>query len=299
MKTIIVKLLNITRILCLIAVLSHVSPSVAKEKLDTLRATITYYAPENITLEQARFTALERACIQALGDRYGTIVSKYDDTRINNKSGIDYTTIGSSVVKGEWIKTLGEPDYHISYEQNQLVITVSVAGLGRPIVSAPLDLKVQVLRNGTEERYESDEFRSGDDFYLSFQSPVSGFLVVYLVDAQQNAYCLLPYRNQQEGIYTIKANQRYLFFNIKDAPDGERSLVDEYTMTCDGSGPELNQIYVVFSPHAFAKATDQGVSEALPRQLPYRDFNKWLVKHRRLDKDMNLRMIPITISPKP
>ena len=278
--------------------ISIFSSTVFAQKVVTVEAEYIYHVPENVALETAKRTALDRAKIQAIADEFGTIVSQSNTTRIENKNGssqVDYLSIGGSEIKGEWIETIGEPEYAISYEQGMLVVTCRVKGKAREIVAAQIDFKAKVLRNGTEDKFEDDNFRSGDDLYLSFQSPIKGNLAVYLVDADRQAFCLLPYRNQTEGIYPVKANLPYLFFNERLAPQEERSYVDEYNMTCERSS-EHNQIYIIFSPNQFAKAVDNNANEALPRQLSYEDFNKWLVKCRKRDKDMNLRMIPITIT---
>ncbi|MDE6689492.1 MAG: DUF4384 domain-containing protein, partial [Prevotella sp.] len=171
---------------------------VFSQKMKTVEGEYTYHAPENVTLEEAKLTALDRAKIQALADEFGTIVSQTNSTHIQNgngKSDIDFLSIGGSEVKGEWIETTGEPQYHISYDQGMLVVKVSVKGKAREIVSAQMEIKTKVLRNGTEDKFESDEFHDGDDLYLSFISPVSGYLAVYLVDAEQKAFCLLPYQS--------------------------------------------------------------------------------------------------------
>lgn len=263
---------------------------VFSQKMKTVEGEYTYHAPENVTLEEAKRMALDRAKIQALADAFGTIVSQTNATHVQNRnggSGIDFLSIGGSEVKGEWIETVGEPQYDISYEQGMLVVKVSVKGKAREIVSAQIDIKAKVLRNGTEDKFESDEFRDGDDLYLSFVSPVSGYLAVYLVDAEQKAYCLLPYRSQTDGIYKVEANRRYVFFNIKEAPPQERQYVDEYVMTCSRSS-EYNQIYVIFSPQPFAKAADNASAETLPRELNYKELQKWLTKYRKKDKSMNV-----------
>lgn len=275
------------------------SLTVFAQKLKTVEGEYTYHAPENVTMEQAKRTALDRAMIQALADEFGTIVSQSNATRVENKNGqtdIDFLSIGGSEVKGEWIETLGEPQYNIRYEGDMLIVSVKVKGKAREIVSAGIDFQAKVLRNGTDDKFESDQFRSGDDMYLSFISPVSGYLAVYLVDADNQAYCLLPYRNQSDGIYPVKANQRYLFFNAKDAPQNERSYVDEYVMTCSRSS-EQNQIYVIFSPNQFVKATDNISDERFPRELNYDDFQKWLVRCRKHDNNMKLALQLITIRP--
>lgn len=281
----------------LLSLLIALSSAVFSQKLKTVEGEYTYYAPENVTVEQARRTALDRAMIQALADEFGTIVSQQNVTRIENQGGrsdIDFLSIGGSEVKGEWIETIGEPIYNIRYEGNMLIVSCKVKGKAREIVSTGIDFQAKVLRNGTEDKFESDQFRSGDDLYLSFQSPVSGYLAVYLVDASKQAYCLLPYRNQTEGIYPVKANQRYLFFNIKEAPQQERSYVDEYVMTCEKEA-EHNQLYVIFSPNQFAKASDNATDDCLPREIRNDDFRQWLAKCRKRDKEMNIRMISIMI----
>ena len=274
-----------------------ISFTVFAQKLKTVEGEYTYHAPENVTMEQAKRTALDRAMIQALADEFGTIVSQSNATRVENQNGqtnIDFLSIGGSEVKGEWIETIGEPIYNIRYEGEMLIVSVKVKGKAREIVSAGIDFQAKILRNGTDDKFESDQFRSGDDLYLSFQSPVSGYLAVYLIDANNQAYCLLPYRNQTEGIYPIKANQRYLFFSIREAPQHERSYVDEYVMTCERES-EQNQIYIIFSPNQFTKAVDGYLQDYIPRQLSFEKFNRWIVKCRKQDKEMTMKMASITV----
>ncbi len=257
--------------------------SIIAQNIIEVKCEYTYHAPENVTIEQAKYTALERAKLQAIADKFGTIVSQSSSTFIKNSNGIsstDFFSLGNSEVKGEWIETISEPKYNIYYEQNMLVVDVSVTGKIREIISAKIDCKAKILRNGIEDKFESSDFKNDDYLYLSFTSPVDGYLAVYLVDANKQAFCLLPYRNSSDGIYRIKANQPYLFFNAKSADINERSIVDEYFMTCSGES-EQNQIYIIFSPQSFAKASDNNIDNNLPQNLNYADFQKWLVKHRK------------------
>lgn len=266
----------------------------------TVEGSYIYHAPENVTLEQAKRTALDRAKIQALADAFGTIVSQTNSTHVENRNGqsdVDFLSIGGSEVKGEWIETIGKPVFKIFYEQEMLVVSVIVKGKAREFVSAGIDFKARVLRNGTDDKFESELFNNGDDLYLSFLSPVNGYLAVYLVDSDRKAFCLLPYRNQQNGQCTVKANLRYVFFSIKDAPDDIRPYVDEYTLTASRSS-ETNQLYVIFSPQPFTKATDNAADDLLPRELSFENFQKWLVKCRTIDKGMNLKMFMLNIKSK-
>lgn len=286
--------------LCIFLLFASFASFSFAQKVKTIEGEYTYHAPENVTLEQARTTALDRAKIQALADEFGTIVSQYNSTIVENKneqSRIDFSSIGGSEVKGEWIETLGEPIYNIMYEGNMLVVSVKVKGKAREITSAGIDFKAHVLRNGIEDRFESDQFVSGDDLYLSFMSPVSGYLAVYLIDADNQAFCLLPYQNQTNGYYQIRANQRYLFFNKQAASSSEHPLVEEYVMTCESSS-EQNYLHIIFSPNSFTKALDENLAEGLPRQLTAKEFNEWLAKRRKHDAEMILDRRMITINKK-
>lgn len=267
------------------------------QKLKTVEGEYVYHAPENVSLEEAKRTALDRAKIQALANEFGTIVSQSTSTNIQNtngKSNVDFFSVGGSEVKGEWIEDISEPKYSITYEEGMLVVEVFIKGKAREIVSAKIDLRARILRNGTEDKFASDEFHDGDELYLSFLSPVSGYLAVYLADEEKNAYCLLPYRNQTDGIYQVKANKRYLFFNAKETDGIDNDIVDEYVMTCSKSS-ERNLIYLIFSPNPFTKATDDNNDECLPRELDTNSFRKWMIKQRKHDEKMNTLIFPITI----
>ena len=267
------------------------------QKTKTVSGEYTYYVPENIDLEKAKQIALERVKVQLIADEFGTVVSQNNATTVKNsngKSDIAFVSVGGSEVRGEWIETIGEPEFKPSFDNGQMIIKVHIKGKIREIVSADINFKTLVLRNGTEDKYEDDTFKSGDDLFLSFTSPISGYVAVYLVDNDGTAFCLLPYQNQEQGNVKINANERYVFFSEKLSPQNLKAYVDEYTMTCSHS-QELNQVYVVFSPNTFVKATDGKREEALPRELSNEDFQKWLARNRTKDKDMTYKKIAISI----
>ena len=211
----------------------------------------------------------------------------------NGQSDVDFMSISGSDVKGEWIETIGDPQYQIEYDGETLVVTAKCKGKIREIVGNEVDFQVKVLRNGTDDRSESDVFFSGDNFYVSFTSPVAGYVAIYLVDVGNMACCLLPYQAQQDGIYSVKANQRYVFFNVDEAQPVEKPIVDLYRMTT--LFPiEQNQVYVIFSPQPFVKAAD-AVGKGQLRELKGDEFQKWLAKCRKRDTSMSVKMIPIAI----
>ena len=58
----------------LVLLLLALSLPVMAQKTKTVEGEYTYYAPENVTPEQAKRIALERAKTQAIADEFGTIV---------------------------------------------------------------------------------------------------------------------------------------------------------------------------------------------------------------------------------
>lgn len=267
------------------------------QKIKTVDGEYTYVVPENVNLDKAKYIALERLKIQLIEEEFGATVSQSNSTLVKNnngKSDVDFVLIGGSEVNGEWIETIGTPRYNIYYENNMLVVSVKAKGRIREIISTAVDVKSLVLRNGIEDRFESDTFKSGDDLYISFQSPTNGYLVVYLVDTEQRAFCLLPYQNMNEGSFNEEANKRYVLFSTQTASSELKPYVDEYTMTCTHD-QEINQLYVIFSTSPFVKAIDDKLEKELPRELSNEDFQKWLVKYRTKDTNMVVKKTTITI----
>lgn len=287
------------RVIILLFMLCGCGFTLSAQRVKKVSIEYTYHAPQHISPLDAKRIAVERAKMQAIADEFGTLVQRTNATVTgisNGKSSVDVYSFSESEVKGEWIETIGEPEFlSMTYEQDMLVITVKVEGRIREVVSATIDMKAKILRNGTEDKFESTEFRSGDDLYLSFQSPVDGYLAVYLLDeVSQMVYCLLPYKSSSEAITPIEHDKPYIFFSAEHAGD-KAHLVDEYTMTCSRS-TEKNTVYVVFSPNEFAKANSTNVEELLPQELPFEEFQKWLAKGRRQDTKMNVWKESITIS---
>ena len=267
------------------------------QKIKTVDGEYTYVVPENVNLDKAKYIALERLKIQLIEEEFGATVSQSNSTLVKNnngKSDVDFVSIGGSEVNGEWIETIGTPRYNIYYENNMLVVSVKAKGRIREIISTAVDVKSLVLRNGIEDRFESDTFKSGDDLYISFQSPTNGYLVVYLVDTEQRAFCLLPYQNMKEGFFNVEANKRYVLFSTQTAASELKPYVDEYTMTCTHD-QEINQLYVIFSTSPFVKAIDDKLEKELPRELSNEDFQKWLAKYRTRDTNMVVKKKTISI----
>ena len=265
-----------------------------------MSTTYTYYVPENVSVEDAKRTALERAKIEAIANEFGSIVSQSNSTVVFNRNGefdSQFYSFGGSEVKGEWIETIGEPEYEVQYSDRTLIVKCSVKGKAREIETAVVEFVSKPLRNGTDLKFESTEFRDGDDLYFYFQTPISGYLAVYLLDETiQTVYCILPYKNQSFSAIPVEADKRYVFFSEKDADKIARHLVDEYTLQCENE-KEFNTLYILFSPSEIGKQTGfvSSVSDK-PDNIPFKDFKQWLSKILSKDKQLQLKEISITIS---
>jgi hypothetical protein len=269
----------------------------SKDRVRNICGEYIYYAPSDVSVDEAKVIAVERARISALADEFGTLLSQNNLTVIKNENGessTDFKSLSASEVKGEWLKDTKAAQTQVSYELGMLVVKANVCGEAREITRAAINFEARILSNGKEDQYESDEFNEGSDFYLSFQSPVSGYLAIYLVDDEQTAFCLLPYSHDADGKVNVESGQQYLFFDSKSVPENDRGLVDEFKLACS-KYIESNQVFIIFSPNSFIKANDNKMGSMLPRELSFPDFQRWLTKNRNIDSEMQIEIKTIKI----
>ncbi|MFI3259557.1 MAG: DUF4384 domain-containing protein [Rikenellaceae bacterium] len=244
--------------------------------------------------------AVERAKQQAIADKFGTIVHQNSRTIVRNENGnssIDFLSLGGTEVKGEWIEDITPPKTELIMENGELAIKATVKGKIRQIVRAEIDISAKILRNGITSKFESDRFLSGNDLYMLFNSPESGYLNVYLLDEEGSVYCLLPYQSSDEGAKRVIKDRDYLFFHIDIASDSEKRFVDEYVMTTTKSS-EINYFYIVFSPNPFTKVNiNQPSDENALGSTELEQFERWLSNNRNRDTQMQLMRKSIEIKP--
>ena len=270
------------------------------QNIKTVSAEYTFYAPETMSVEEAQRTALDRAKIQAIADEFGTLVSQSTSTVISTKNGetdSQFFAIGGSEVKGEWIETIGEPKYDISVQGNMIIIKCSVKGKAREIMAtAVINIIAKPLRNGTDLRHEAYNFKDGDDLFLYVQSPVDGYISVYLLDEfNQTVYNLLPYKSQNTTSAKIIANKEYIFFSKNHVGNNEKREVDEYTLTAE-SDKKFHTLYILFSPSKIGKQIGfESDDFSLPKNTTFKDFQSWLSKSRTRDSDLQLVQYSLTI----
>lgn len=280
------------------------SLTLAAQKTLSVSGEYTYYAPTNITLDQAKAIALDRAKNQAIADHFGTVIGVNNFTQtsnVNGESSVKFLSLGESEVKGEWIETIGKPSYEVTYSQNLQTVKVSVKGTIRELKTAKIAFEAKLLRNGTEDKFESDTYRDGDDIYISFLTPEEGYLAIFLYD-QDGVNRLLPMKNDKEGSIKVLAGERQVFFKQLlyqyDYESGRNveQLRSIYNLVCNTDN-EMNRIYIVFSPNRFSRPNDNiDVAEDMLASMTFESFQKWLAKCRKQDTDMVLQIKDIIIN---
>lgn len=287
-----------THRLALLSMVCFVVLEMSAQKEKTVTGTYTYYAPENISLEEAKHIAVNRAKIEAIADAFGTLVTQNNATVISNINGESenrFLSLGGSEVKGEWIETTKEPDFHIRYVQNTLVVGVTLKGVVREFANNGLTFSSEILRNGTTSKFESDNFKNGDDMFLKFSSPTNGYLVAYMYDETTDmAVCLLPYiADNSIGNVKITGGTDYLFFKKHSVDD----VADEYTLTANSGKSEFETLYLVFSTQPIYTISNGVAKDAVGmRSVPYKEFTKWLLSNRKRN-DVKITEQTITIKP--
>ncbi len=270
---------------------------------DIKHISITYeYISDNPneTPEQAERTAIQMAQQKALEEHFGLDVVGITSTMQRNRqegqkvsSSSDVFSMRETAVRGEWIETTSQKVLEKTFEKGFWHVRVYIEGRARNHSTEKTEIQYAFINNA-HDKQNRDQYYDGDDIFLRFTSPVSGALCIYLVDTEQNAYCLLPYQSNAVGYQPIEANKDYLFFSEMVDPNA-----DEYTLNTMQSS-EQNALYVIFSPNTFTKAVDKQAGtnwrdEQLPRFLSYEDLMKWLARNQTRDENMVVRREVITI----
>lgn len=271
----------------------------------------TYYAPSSMSLDQAKQEALLQTRLHVLGNKFGTIINSTTNLHLGNsessdrvKSATEVHTYSVHEVKGEWIEDTREPEQTTSYDKslpNTTIIYTRVWGKAREIVTAKIDIDVRLLKDTLMEA-EADVFRHEQSFYVSFLTPVAGYVAIYQLDNDEGtAYCLLPTAIDSRGAIPVDSNKPYIFFSWdyakKHYKAEDRSLGTGYWATTSSS-IAFNQFYVIFSPNEFFKAKDKQEKDEqyiLPRRTTIQEFNRWLTNCKIRDPQMVEKTISVKI----
>lgn len=262
----------------------------AADNSRVVEASYRYVIPENCSQAEAKATAIDRAMAEALAREYGTTVQAETWSDIRNsdeRSSTDIWRLGSSTVKGQWLETIGEPQFRFVTDGDNLAVEVKMKGRVAPLSSRQIDIVAVPLKSGRDGVFESQRFLNGERLELRFSSPVSGSLLVFLSDEDGTVTQLLPFPTQKNGAIPIRGGEKYLFFR-----DNSEDEAEQYALSTD-KDLERNILYVIFTPNHIVKPMTSAANGI--RFLSVNDFRRWLSERRSMDADLQLLTIPLTI----
>lgn len=275
-------------ILCLLPITSWAQ----KEK--EVHGTFTFFVGENddITLMAARRKCIESAKAEAIKAAFGEMVTSdviVIESETNGDSNSKYWENTILKAKGEWIEDTRKPEVSVTYENDRLLFNAEVWGIAREIIQAQTELQWSVLTGDSEKTRETDEFKSGERVFVKFRSPADGYVAIYLITGDDETQCLLPYKKNPTGRHHIKQNTDYLFFDKEQDPDAQN-----YKLSTPHE-IENNELVIIYSKNPFTKCNEITGDRQHPNSLSTLDFQKWLLKCQRADKDMvvNKKMVKI------
>ncbi|MDE6249628.1 MAG: hypothetical protein K2M29_07970, partial [Paramuribaculum sp.] len=228
--------------------------------------------------------ALDRAKTDAIAAEFGTTVTQSNTVVTTNTNGVSDTRLysaGGSEVVGEWIETTTPPSYDISYDRGVLTVNVTVKGRIKEIDRSAPDIEIATYRNAISPNNLTEDFRDGDDFYMTAIPSTDGFLVAYLLDEKSHTvYRILPYQQAKERNVKLNEGITATFFSTDGVDAMTRAIIDSYSMTCDNP-VEFNRLYILFSesPISVSNAENRH-DDDMPFEIDEDRFYNWLLKKR-------------------
>ncbi len=256
------------------------------QRVEEVTGKYTYVVTENddITLREAKRKCLELAKAAAIKAQFGELItSDVIDSNVetNGEESSSYFWENTvAMARGEWLGDTEKPTIDVNYENGHLVFSAEVWGRAREIIQSKTDLKWEIQKDGNEKKVTTASFDSGERVYVRFRSPASGYVAIYLIVGDDETSCLLPYPRDPTGRFEVKGGNDYIFFDKEEDPQAFHYKLKTKRRQED------NQLVIIYSPNPFTKCNDITGDKLHPNSLSTHDFQKWLLKCQREDRDM-------------
>ena len=154
--------------------------------------------------------------------------------------------------------------------------------------------EAMALRNGADENYESGTFFNNDYLSVLFRSPMSGYVSMFLIENEDNVYRILPYSRYSAETVAVNGNRKYVFFSTDDNSQHNLRLFTDDDI-------EFERLFVIFSPDPYVLPIDDAGNNGIADSgslsgLSYKDFQAWLVKNRKRDRRMSIKVIDFSLN---
>jgi len=299
------------RFICLCFFITVCPVLLLSQKTVKVKGTAQVEFPDNLTRQEVKRQAEEQATIDALEKAFGRVVIQGNSTYISNvqtgkqiETKSAFNTIANTSVKGEVVEVIKvvftdlQGNRSIEGKDETFVeIRCDIEIEAREVSTPPVNFTAFTL-NCTEERCKTTDFRMDDPLYMSFSSPSSGYISIF-IDEEGNTQCLYPYNTmpvEYEGGVPVKADKRYILFTKQ--PEFHFTGYILFTP----NPRSINRIFIIFSKTPLNKPSlsDVKVDDAgykLPKSLKSEDFQRWLNKYRSYEKaNVEVDYIDITIT---
>jgi len=269
----------------------------------------TFNQAKELVIEQAKINAIEKAFGRVIINGNTTYLQN-DGTKGKSESSSKFNFFSDSFVKGEWLKDTAKPNISIQTIGEDQWIFAKVQGIIREITSQPVGFKIYTT-NCLTINCNTNIFNNNQDFYVGFQSPVSGYLALYLEDLSIGETSkILPYELSEKntGSVPIEKNKFYWFFSKKYDSFDESNAVDEMSFKItENKILEYYKLYILFSEVPFISPiftndnTDRlheklkKTSHKLPKTLDNTSFLAWLQKFRGTNKKVQFDIKYLTL----
>lgn len=281
----------------------------------------------NMELEnkkEVRERALQQAKIDALEKAFGQIVIQGNSTYIKNvqtgqqaETQTVFNMLGQTSVKGEIIE-LQKEDYKFIDRKERVgndrktfhYVICKIKALAREISPDAINFQAFPLSGNTKNN-KTDQFYLGDDIYFYFQSPVSGYVSIYVdISGTGVTERILPYQyvpNDFENGMPVEADKEYIFFSTAREHQyyPKRAVQIDEIAAYPEKQAEHWRFFVVFSKNPVNKPMlrkpnpekEEGKIEwELPKRLKSEDFQRWKIKQQSMRSDMQVKVIDVNVT---
>lgn len=297
-------------ILIPLILIGYLNPGLAQEIIKA-EGFAQIRVEDHMSKEATREKVRELAMINAIESVFGAYVEKDADIDIDNGQA-RFKIIGHTLVRGDWLKTISEKfdeeKRKVRGRQgtgHEVWISCRITGKIREIDHVETALEFTPL-NCPDLVCRTYDFKDGEPFYLSFRTPVDGFLSIFITDESQMVYRLLPYQKmplEYLNAVPVMADNPYLFFLNEEAheyfPGFSYMMTDEIIMNTSQM-QEFLDLFVIFSTSDYNKPLLKGEEEVersfvTPKSLDLKKFEEWLADNRINDPAFFYKRVTLTI----
>ena len=262
------------------------TPEVMAQRTALVSGTYVYEVSDNdnITLKDAKHKCIELAKAKAIKEEFGEMITSDaidSNVETNGEATSSYFWENTvAMARGDWLRDTQDPEINVEYINGKLVFTAKVWGEAREVVQAKTELEYVIQKDNAGKKVATTQYNSGERIYMKFRAPADGYLAIYLIVGDDEANCLLPYPKDSDGKFPISGGKDYNLFD-KELDQAATN----YRLTTNRS-LEDNQLVIIYSPNPFVKCNDVSRDPRHPNVINTHDFQKWLLRIQRQDRDM-------------